>query len=181
MKKLLALLLSLAMVFSLAACGGGDDKEPSGGKDGGKETVQPSGTGKTDTGGKKDDAQLGVGVYEGYAVDMFDELMPIAEAYGGENRLELKAGGKASLTLESDTVECEWKLSGENLTVTIRDGEVCEGTLKDGVVRLDFMGIMDIIFAMDGAEVPELPVPGAFPAAFAELHGGDWHGHGGDL
>ena len=176
MKKLLALLLSLAMVFSLAACGGGDDKESSGGKDSGKETVQPSGAGKTDTGGKKDDAQLGVGVYEGYAFDMFDELMPIAEAYGGENRLELKDGGKASLTLESDTVECEWELSGESLTVTIRDGEACEGTLKDGVVTLDFMGIMDIIFAMDGAEVPELPVPGAFPAAFAELHGGDWHG-----
>lgn len=139
MKKLIAIFLVLAMVFSLAACGGGEDK----GAD--KETE-----------GKK--AAPGVGVYEGYAVEMFDELSPIGEVYSGKNSLELKSGEKCIFILDGDAIDCTWELSGENLTINI-EGEECKGTLKDGVVTLDFMGLMDIIFVKEGAKAPALSNP----------------------
>ena len=120
MKKLTALLLSLVLLLGLAACSGGGDSDPN------------------------------LGVYSGQSVEMFGESSPMSEVYPGENKMELKADGKADLTLDGDTIPCEWSLDGTALTVTI-EGQAQTGTLEEGVLRFNFMGLMDMVFAKDGA------------------------------
>lgn len=108
MKRLFAILLTLTMLLSLAACGGGDDPN--------------------------------AGVYIGTTAEMMGMELPMDEIYAGENSLELKSGGKGTITLEGDSFGLKWALDGESLTLTI-DGVDCTGTLKNGVIEVDFMNM----------------------------------------
>ena len=108
MKRILAILLTLAMLLSLAACGGGDDPN--------------------------------AGVYTGTKAEMMGMEMSMDEIYAGENSLQLKSGGKGTITLEGDSFGLKWALDGESLTLTI-DGVDCTGTLKNGVIKIDFMNM----------------------------------------
>lgn len=128
MKKLFALLLVVVMVFSLAACSG-DEKN-------------------------HNDPNLGI--YKGHSVEVLGEVTPMSEVYSGRNQIELKSGGKGSFTLEGDTIDCEWELKGKTLTISI-EGEDSRGTLEEGVIVLDFMGMgMDMTFVKSGAKAPEM-------------------------
>jgi hypothetical protein len=109
MKKIIAFLLTLAMLLSLAACG---DKE----------------------------SDPDAGVYICTTAEMMGMQMPIEEIYEGENSLELKSGGKGTLTLEGDSYKVKWELDGTELTVTV-DGEESVGSLKNGVIEIDMMGM----------------------------------------
>lgn len=122
MKKLFAILLTMAMLFSMAACGGGGDSD------------DPN-----------------AGEYLGVSVSMMGYDFPIEEIYEGENKLVLKGNGKATLTLDGDKVSGSWKLNGETFEMTL-EGEKCPGTLKDGVVVFDLAssGIL-ITFAKEGS------------------------------
>ena len=121
MKRILSVFLSAVLLFGLAACGGVGDKE---------------------------DPKLGV--YEGISVFLLGDETPMTEVYPGDNFLELKAKGKAVFTLDGDAIDCKWELDGTKLVIDI-EGEECTGTLKGDVINLDFMGMMDMIFAQNGA------------------------------
>ena len=112
MKKLLALLLALVMVMSLAACGG--DKEDKEGQD-----------------------VLGLYVCTGIEAEgEFIEMKYIDDE--NEYSLELKRNGKGILILEGDEFDCKWELDGEDFTLVTDDDSVdAEGTLKDGVIELE--------------------------------------------
>ena len=109
MKKFFALLLAFTMLFSMTACGGGEDDPHA-------------------------------GIYIGTTAEMLDMEMPMSEIYAGENYLELKTGGKGSLVLEGDSFKVKWNLNGTELTVTI-EGEDSVGTMKNGVIDIDFMNM----------------------------------------
>lgn len=143
MKKLLVFFLVFAMLFSLAACGG------------------------KDKGGDASDPNLGV--YKGTVVTMFDVDGPMSEVYPGENSIELKSGDKCVFILDGDKIDCDWKLEGTALTIDI-EGVECKGTLKDGVIVFDFMGLMDMTFVKDGASAPA-SAPAASPSEDSGLAG----------
>lgn len=89
MKKIFAILLALAMLLSLAACGGGS----------------------------KDDPNLGK--YIGIQGEMDGIVLTMEELYPGESYLELKSGGKAALVLEGDKVSGTWTLDGEDFNLVV--------------------------------------------------------------
>ena len=125
MKKHIALLLALVMVFALTACGGEKDNDPN------------------------------LGKYVGATVEVFGEDVNISEIYSeGENYIELRSGGKCVFTLDGDSASGKWKLDGNDIVLTIEDMD-STGTLKDGVLTIDFMGegIM-MTFVKDGATAP---------------------------
>ena len=58
----------------------------------------------------------------------------------GDFILELKSGGECIIHVEGGTETCSWALDGETFTLT-EDEETFEGTLKDGVIVLNMMGM----------------------------------------
>ncbi|MGM9554711.1 MAG: hypothetical protein ACI3V2_10425 [Faecousia sp.] len=154
MKKNIALLLVLVMVFTLTACGGGKDN----------------------------DANLGK--YVGATVEVFGEDVNISEIYAeGENYIELRSGGKCVFTLDGDSASGKWKLDGNDIVLTIEDVD-STGTLKDGVLTIDFMGEgITMTFVKDGAtvktEASSKPTdePTDEPQSLGDAWwGGDWYG-----
>ena len=104
-------------------------------------------------GGKDDDPNAGV--YICSTAEMMGTVLPIGEIYEGENSLELKSGGKGTLTLEGDDFKIKWELDGTELTVNV-DGEDCVGTLKQGVIEIDFMNMgLILTFVKEGASEEE--------------------------
>jgi len=97
-----------------------------------------------------------LGVYHGVSAEMFGIVSDMSEIYSGENAIELKADGKCTVTLEGDSMPAKYTLDGEKLDIVIEDIH-SPGTLKDGVLTMDFMEMgMYLIFAKDGAKVPEV-------------------------
>lgn len=126
MKKILSLIVTCIMVFTLLACG--------------KETAE---------------ADPNVGKYVGYKVDVFG-WEDFDTTYDlGENYIELKDGGKGEFCLNGDPTDISWELDGENLTISVED-EKCIGTLVDGFITTDFFGMeITMTFLKEGAELPE--------------------------
>ncbi len=118
MKRIFAIILTLAMLLPLAACGTEEDPN--------------------------------AGTYLGTKARMMGMEMSMDEIYDGENSLDLKSGGKGTITLESDSFSMKWSLDGEIITITV-DGEDSVGTLKNGVIEIDFlnMGVV-LIFEKEG-------------------------------
>ena len=93
MKKLIALLLALAMLVTLSACGG-------------KKTSDPD-----------------LGKYIGTTVEVLGQVMPISDIYDGENYVELKSGGKYAMMLDGDTFEGKWTRDGKNIVIKIEGND----------------------------------------------------------
>ena len=89
MKKITVLLLALAMLLSLAACGWDGVDDPYAGE------------------------------YEGVSVSMMGVDLDMGEVYPGENKLVLKNGGKAELILEGDKINGKWTLEGETFNLVV--------------------------------------------------------------
>ena len=115
MKKILVVVLALAMIFALAACGEGGSSD-----------------------GASSDPN--VGVYTGTSVEMMGITMDMSEIYEGDCTLELKDGGKATVTLDGDSIDATWAVDGDAITVTI-EGEESAGTIADGTIVLDLMNM----------------------------------------
>ena len=83
MKKLFALLLTLAMVLSLAACGGGKTEAPaaSGDKPAATETEKPADSGKTYKVAMICDSSISDG---GWGMACYNAMIAAAEKYGWE-------------------------------------------------------------------------------------------------
>ncbi|NLC75926.1 MAG: hypothetical protein GX685_12025 [Clostridiales bacterium] len=124
-RKILSVILVLAMMCSLAACGSSSkDMDPN------------------------------LGKYIGYQIDIMG-WEPMDSVYdGGENYVELKSGGKGTFCLDGSSTKIKWTLDGENLTMTA-EGEDCTGTLKDGMITTDFFGYdFTMTFLKEGVEAP---------------------------
>lgn len=95
-------------------------------------------------GGKgKDDANLGR--YEGVSCDLDGLVMPLDGDW-----IELKAKGKAALSLSGDEFNATWSVDGEKFTLE-QSGDKYTGTLKDGVLSVDLGGLV-YTFAKEGAK-----------------------------
>ena len=125
MKRLLAILLILAMLLSLAACGGSAEEDPNAGK------------------------------YIGIRAAVGGFSMPMSDIYSGETWIELKSGGKGTITLDGDSFSLKWALEGESITITL-EGVDSVGTLKNGAIVMDLMNMGCVMtFQKEGAAVEE--------------------------
>ena len=131
MKRLLAVLLSLAMLLSLAACGGSAEGDPNAGK------------------------------YIGISAAVGGFAMPMSDVYPGETWIELKSGGKGSIMLDGEDFSFKWTLDGECLTITVQGvdsiGTLSGG---DIVIDLMDMGCV-MTFRKEGTEPAENEAPAA--------------------
>ena len=113
MKKVLAMILAALLAVSmLTACGGGGKDDPN------------------------------VGVYNldtmaGMTMDELEELL--GEDMSEMLIIELKAGGKGSMTVEGEEGNIKWEMDGDNITISDSSDEL-KGTLVDGTLTLDFDG-----------------------------------------
>ena len=119
MKKAIAIVLLAVMILGLlSACGGGDGKY--------------IGVYKFS---KMVSSEITMTVQE-YA-DLFEIDVKEAEKF---MILELKSGGKGTITSEDETEDITWKADGEKITLTAKneDGadESYDATIKDGVITL---------------------------------------------
>ena len=125
MKKLLAILLTLAMLLSLAACGGSTEEDPNAGK------------------------------YIGVSAALGGFSMPMSDIYPGETWIELKSGGKGAIMLDGDDFKLKWSLEGEDITVTVEGvdsvGTLKSGNI---VIDLMNMGCV-MTFELEGGSIAD--------------------------
>lgn len=133
-KRFLLVLLALAMVFSMVACGDSDKTKKKDDDDDSSKTTETT--------------ETYLGKYLGVSVNILDEDTPMSEVYEGENYIELKVGNKCVFMLDGDRINCSYTIEGENLTISI-EGVEYKATVKDGVLLLDFMSIA-MTFTKDG-------------------------------
>lgn len=131
MKKIIALLLALAMLLSLAACGGSAEEDPNAGK------------------------------YIGISAAVGGFSMPMSDIYPGETWIELKSGGKGDIMLDGDSYGLKWTLEGETFTLTLEGvdsvGTLKNGAI---VIDLMDMGCV-MTFQKEGTEPAENEAPAA--------------------
>jgi len=131
MKKIIALLLTLAMLLSLAACGGSAEEDPNAGK------------------------------YIGISAAVGGFSMPMSDIYPGETWIELKSGGKGDIMLDGDSYGLKWTLEGETFTLTLEGvdsvGTLKNGAI---VIDLMDMGCV-MTFQKEGTEPAENEAPAA--------------------
>lgn len=148
LKSLLAVVLAAAMLLSMTACGGGDEKS----------------------------ADPNAGVYKAATAEMWGMEMAIEDIWSGGFEIELKDKGKCQIRIDGEKANGKWELSGSSFHVE-GGGVDCSGTLKDGVMTLENvldMGV-NLTFHKEGyrpsASAPEAEpgeAPSAAPAAPAE-------------
>jgi len=85
-------------------------------------------------GGGKDDPN--VGMYKAVSCQVMGFDMECDGEY-----IELKKGGKASISLAGDTFNGKWELDGEDITIK-QAGDEFTGTLSNGVLVMDFGGLV---------------------------------------
>lgn len=84
--------------------------------------------------GGSDDPNLGR--YDGVTYTYLDMEFDASEEW-----IELKSGGRMTITLVGEEYSGKWKLDGQALIVT-QAGDEFRGTLKDGVITLDLKGLV---------------------------------------
>ena len=143
MKKCTAFCLTLLLLLVLCSCGG-QPQEPV------PETNEPP---VTVTG----DPNLGRYLCTAVAMDGMD--------LGTDGQwLTLKEGGEAILYLGGEADEAKWTLSGTSFTLTMGSETVATGTLAEGTLTANLMG-MSCVFVKEGTQAPaEAPTPEFTPS-----------------
>ncbi len=122
-----------------------------------------------------------IGHYKGIYVETEGGISLMEDYYNGENYLELKKGGKATMMVNKTAHELKWEEDQGELTF-YEAGDPFYGYISEGVIVLDYMGWgIKMTFALEGAQVPETTVqdPESYAQAMeavAEYWNGDWYG-----
>lgn len=93
------------------------------------------------------------GVYRGTTYEAAGQTFEMTDIYSSVCYLELLEDGSGTLTLGEEAVDITWSLDGENFILNNQMVE-SEGTLKNGEIVFDFMGL-DMIMTFvkdDGGE-----------------------------
>lgn len=138
MKRLTALCLALVLLASLPACGSQPQETPPAPEP--EESVLVT-----------DDPNLGRYTCTAVSMDGMD-LGPDGQW------LELEPNGKAVLFLVGEPDEARWTLSGTTFTLTMGGETVATGTLVEGTLTADLMG-MACTFVKEGASSAQEPTP----------------------
>ena len=134
MKRSIALLLAISLLASLCACGGQPQEPP--------EDPAPAVSAPEVT----EDPNLGHYTCTAVTLDGMD--------LGADGQwLELQPEGKALLFLGGEADEARWTLSGTTFTLTMGSETVATGTLADGTLTADLMG-MACTFEKSGTSSP---------------------------
>ena len=136
-KKMIAILLSLLLVLSLTACGGGSA------------STDPN-----------------AGLYTASTVEMLGVEIDAADAFTSGFTIELKDKGRCALVVDGKKANGKWTLEGTTFTLD-GGGIKCEGTLEGGVITLvDVMG-MNVTLLKDGVTLNKSATSPSAPAASA--------------
>lgn len=117
------------------------------------------------------------GHYTGTTIDAEGYTIDMTSVYAGSNYIELSQNGKGKLCLSNHVYEMEWGMNGSDFTL-VALGEKSEGTLKNGVILLNYLGMdMELRFEFDA----NWQAPATMPreAAVTEAQkwwNGDWYG-----
>ena len=136
-KKITASLLALVMLISviaLSACGSKD----------------------------ADSNDPNLGIWNATTGEMLGMSMDISDFFGEGFIIELKSGGKCTLTVDGEKANGKWTL--DNGIFTVKGGGIdCEGTLENGSLVLeDVLGMgLTITFEKEGGPVGTAQKPGA--------------------
>lgn len=150
MKKFLALLLTLALVFSLAGCAVIDTVT------GFAQNTLFSVTALVGS-FKADEALLGR--YNGALAQYGNDIMFLSDVYEGESYIRLDKMGNCTVVLSGTTVEGKFKLA-ENGIILNLGGQLITGTLNDGLLVLDWMDTgYTLTFCLEGLDPPLPPLP----------------------
>ena len=112
MKKFLSCLLAALLLLSVVGCSSGDDKN---------------------------DPNLGV--YTAKTAEYSGFTLSVDEFFEKGFTIELKSGGKCKLTADGESASGKWTLDGTAFHVT-GGGIDCDGTLENGVLRLEYDGVV---------------------------------------
>ena len=137
MKKLLAILLALVMVLSMAACGGSGSGEP--------------------------DPNLGK--YDAVSAEMSGLSLNVKSVFKDGFSIELKDGGKATFHYDGKDYSMKWTLEGDTFNAKGGGAEL-SGTLADGKMVLEnvldsgiSITLIDPEHKSDEPEAPVKPTP----------------------
>ena len=112
MKKILSLMLAALLLLSFAGCSSGGDEN---------------------------DPNLGV--YTAKTAEYRGLTVEVNQFFEQGFSIELKSGGKCKLTADGETANGKWTLEGTKFHVN-GGGIDCDGTLENGVIRLDYDGVV---------------------------------------
>ncbi len=112
MKKILSLMLAALLLLSFAGCSSGDDEN---------------------------DPNLGV--YTAKTAEYRGLTVEVNQFFEQGFSIELKSGGKCKLTADGESANGKWTLEGTKFHVN-GGGIDCDGTLENGVIRLDYDGVV---------------------------------------
>ena len=150
MKKCIALVLVLAMAFSLAGCAVIDSVK------GFAENTIFNVTAMLGS-GKIDSALLGR--YNGALAQHQTDVLFLSDVFGGEAYIQLGEKGSCAVTLSGTTAEGKFKLDGSDITLNL-GGQMVTGILEDGLLVLDWMDTgYTLTFCLEGLTPPLPPLP----------------------
>ena len=112
MKKILACLLAVLLLALALGCSSGDDKN---------------------------DPNLGV--YTAKTAEYSGITLNVDQFFEKGFTIELKSGGKCKLTADGESANGKWTLDGTKFHVE-GGGIECDGTLENGVMSIDYDGVV---------------------------------------
>ena len=130
MKKILACLLAVLLLALALGCSSGDDKN---------------------------DPNLGV--YTAKTAEYSGITLNVDQFFEKGFTIELKSGGKCKLTADGESAHGKWTLDGTKFHVE-GGGIECDGTLENGVMSIDYDGVVfNLINEAYAAPAAQAPAP----------------------
>ena len=139
MKRLTVLCLSLLLAISLCACGGDalaeETTDPA--TESAATETQPEAAPEAETTPETTPDGKTEGKYACTAITFGEDVLD-----GGDNWLELKSGGKATLFMEGEKFKATYTLTDGVLSIQVEDLGNGSGTLADGVITLELSNMV---------------------------------------